>query len=349
MSDINIRIEGKAGRITLNRPAALNALTWDMCLKIEAALDDWRDDDAVALVIIDAVGEKAFCAGGDLVELYHESRAGNLNYGRNFWADEYRLNAKISEYPKPYIAFMQGFTMGGGVGASCHGSHRIVGDTSRIAMPECSIGLIPDVGGTFLLARAPGHVGEYLAVTGFRMQAADAIYATFADTYIPEEKWGNVMSTLAETGNAACLPDCAAPPPGGLLAEREPWIARHFRGASLGDVVRSLEADNDDLAKETLKAIGRQSPLSAAAAYEAVRRVRGSASIHRALEMEYRFTWRSIEDSDFLEGIRALIIDKDKSPAWHHDGPKDVTTAEVARMLMPLGKHGLSLDGPGNS
>ena len=346
MSDIDIRIEGKAGRITLNRPAALNALTWDMCLEIEAALDAWRNDDDVALVLVDAVGDKAFSAGGDLVGLYHESRAGNLDYGRRFWADEYRMNAKIAGYPKPYIAFMQGFTMGGGVGASCHGSHRIVGDTSRIAMPECSIGLIPDVGGTFLLSRAPGHCGEYLATTGFRMGAEDAIIANFADTYIPEIKWDDAKAALVETGKADVLADFTGTPPDGALTSRIDWIGHHFTGATIGDVIRSLERDSGDLAEETLAAISRQCPLSAACAYEAVKRVRGAGSIHRALEMEYRFTWRSVEESDFLEGIRALIIDKDKSPSWRHESARDVRLAEVTAMLMPLGKNTLSLQDP---
>jgi len=153
--DIHIRTEGRAGRITLTRPKSLNALSYEMCLAIERALDAWRDDDAVALVLIDAEGDKAFCAGGDVQQLYEKGRAGDYTFGRRFWADEYRLNAKIAEYPKPYVALMQGFVMGGGVGISCHGSHRIVCDTTRIAMPECSIGLVPDVGGSLLLARAP--------------------------------------------------------------------------------------------------------------------------------------------------------------------------------------------------
>ena len=186
MSDILIRKIGRAGRITLNRPDALNALTYAMIHDIEAALDAWRDDDEVALVVIDAAGEKAFSAGGDIAEMYRTGTAGDFAYGRTFWADEYRVNAKIAEYPKPYVAFMQGFTMGGGVGVSCHGSHRVVGESSRIAMPECGIGLIPDVGGSFLLARAPGRLGEYLGTTGTRMGPGDAIFAGFADLFIPE-------------------------------------------------------------------------------------------------------------------------------------------------------------------
>ena len=155
MPDINIRLTGHAGRITLTRPKALNAMTYEMCLAIERALDDWRDDPAVALVVIDAEGDRAFCSGGDIAELYETGTKGDYAYGRRFWADEYRLNAKIFDYPKPVVSFLQGFVMGGGVGIGCHGSHRIVGETSQIAMPECGIGLVPDVGGSLMLALAP--------------------------------------------------------------------------------------------------------------------------------------------------------------------------------------------------
>jgi enoyl-CoA hydratase len=300
MSDLLVRKTGRAGRITLNRPGALNALTWEMCLGIEDALDVWADDDEVALVIVDAAGEKAFCAGGDIAEMYRRGRAGDLDYGRRFWRDEYRLNAKIAEYPKPYVALMQGFTMGGGVGVACHGSHRIVGETSRIAMPECGIGLIPDVGGTMLLSRAPGRLGEFLGTTGHRMDAGDAILASFADSFVPEADWPALVADLETSGDAGLVAAAARPAP--------------------------------------------PAKLSIACAYEAISRVRGTSGIRRALEMEYRFTWRAVAESDFLEGIRATIIDKDRSPNWRHSSPEDVTPGEVARMLMPLGADRLTFE-----
>lgn len=163
MSDIDIRITGRAGRITLTRPKALNAMTYDMCLAIEAALDDWATQDAVALVIIDAEGDRAFCSGGDIAELYETGTKGDYAYYRRFWADEYRLNNKMFSYAKPIVSLLQGFTMGGGVGIGCHGSHRIVGDSSQVAMPECGIGLVPDVGDVDpgprprQAGRIPGH------------------------------------------------------------------------------------------------------------------------------------------------------------------------------------------------
>ena len=166
MSDIEIRTTGRAGRITLTRPHALNALSYDMCMSIDTAMRNWREDDAVDLIILDAEGEKAFCAGGDIAELYETATKGDYAYGQKFWRDEYLLNALIFEYPKPVISFLQGFTMGGGVGIGCHGSHRVVGESSRIAMPECSIGLVPDVGGSLMLALAPGRLGEFLGNYG---------------------------------------------------------------------------------------------------------------------------------------------------------------------------------------
>ena len=337
MSDVLIRKTGRAGRITLNRPKALNALTWDMCLKIERALDAWRDDDQVALVVIDAEGDRAFCAGGDIAEMYRTGTSRDFGYGRRFWSDEYRLNAKIAEYPKPYVAFCQGYTMGGGVGVSCHGSHRIVCENSRIAMPEVGIGLIPDVGGTWLLSRAPGRLGEYLGTTAFRMSPQDAIHAGFADTYIPRETWPDLIDTLERGGDVTTIDAADTPPPEGVLAGHADWIDRTFAGATLGDVMRALATDEGPLADDTRKAIGRASPLAAACAFAAIGRVRGMGDLRAALETEYRFTFRAMEHGDFLEGIRAAIIDKDGSPKWRHASVEEVAAVDVAQMLMPLG------------
>ncbi|MEM9341941.1 MAG: 3-hydroxyisobutyryl-CoA hydrolase [Pseudomonadota bacterium] len=336
MSDVLIRKSGRAGRITLNRPDALNALSWQMCLDIEEALDAWRMDDDVLVVVVDATGDKAFCAGGDLVEMHVQGTAGNLDYGRRFWTDEYRLNVKIAEYSKPFVTFLQGFTMGGGVGVGCHGSHRIVGDSSRIAMPEAAIGLMPDVGGTLLLANGPGRLGEYLGTTGFRMGPADAILATFADTYIPEVKWLGLIAELENTGDSACLQ--GETPPDGKLSAMQSWIDTAFQGATLGDAMRGFD-DND-----TKALLARQAPLAASCAYEAVNRARGLDTVRNAVAMEYRYSHRAVEQGDFIEGIRALIIDKDKSPRWQHACIEDVTAGDVARMLMPLGADALSLE-----
>ncbi|THD85780.1 enoyl-CoA hydratase/isomerase family protein [Aliigemmobacter aestuarii] len=336
-----IRIEGRAGRVTLNRPAALNALTYPMCLALDAALIGWRDDPSVDLVVIDAAGDRAFCAGGDIAELYAKGRAGEYHFGQDFWRDEYRMNARIAEFPKPVVSLMQGFTMGGGVGVSCHASHRIVGETAQVAMPECGIGLVPDVGGSFLLALAPGRLGEYLGTTGTRMGPGDAIFAGFADTFVPQADWPALIAELC-TGDVAAIERFARPAPDAGLPALLPQIDRHFGGETLGDIVRSLRADDSPFAAGALKALARVSPLAAACTVEMQHRLGEAPPLRRALEMEYRFTFRAQEHSDFLEGIRAAIIDKDRSPRWRHDDPAAVPPVDVSRMLMPLGPQTLT-------
>jgi len=343
MADIHIRKTGKCGRITLDRPKALNALTYEMCLEIETALDAWRSDDDVKMVVIDAVGDKAFCAGGDIQVMYDTAVAGDYNYGRKFWRDEYRLNEKIFNYPKPYVAFMQGFTMGGGVGVSCHGSHRIVCENSKIAMPETGIGLIPDVGGSLLLARAPGRLGEYLGTTGGRMDAGNAIYAGFADYFIPREAWDSIIEALEDTGDWTIIDYTAQIEPDAGYADAQAEIDKHFAGETMADVLRSLRADDSDFALKTLKSIGQKSPLAAACTVEIVHRVRMRDTIVSALAEEFKFTFRAAEHGDFIEGIRALIIDKDNQPKWRHADLDGVRDMDVTKMLMPLGADALKL------
>jgi len=345
MNDIDIRKMGCAGRITLQRPNALNAMTYDMCTEIEQTLIAWRNDDAVNLVVIDALGDRAFCAGGDITKLYDTGKAGDFEFGQTFWADEYRLNALIADYPKPYVALMQGFTMGGGVGISCHGSHRIVGESSQIAMPECGIGLVPDVGGSDILARAPGHVGKYLALTTQRMGPGDAIYVGFADSFIPQKYWTKVKQELESTGDIAILePHYQKPPLGNLLSQLE-IINRFFDTASLAKIATKLANDESEFAQKTLTAMRRNSPLSMACALGIIDHLRDeSAGLHEALKWEYRFTARSMEFGDFIEGIRAAIIDKDRAPNWQH-ALTGVPLDAIELMLAPLGKSELRLQG----
>jgi enoyl-CoA hydratase/carnithine racemase len=342
MSDIAIRVEGRAGRITLNRPQALNALTWDMCRQIDQALRDWAADPAVALVLIDAAGSRAFCAGGDIAEMYATGRAGDLDYGRRFWRDEYRMNARLAEYPKPTVSFLQGFTMGGGVGVGCHARLRVVGESAQIAMPECGIGLVPDVGGSMLLARAPGRMGGYLGTTGFRMGPADAIHAGFADLYLPESEWEAAKTAMIATGRTTLRG--LRPPPGRLAALR-PQIARLFApGATLAAVIAALRADAGAFAAETLATLGRNAPLSMACTLEMLHQLGDAPDIRTALGMEYRFTHRAMQHGDFIEGIRAAIIDRDRSPRWRHPDLGAVPPDDVARMLAPLGPDALTFE-----
>ena len=336
--DIIIRREGRAGRITLNRPRRLNALTWDMCLAIERALAAWRTDENVDLVMIDGAGERAFCAGGDLAEMYRTGKAGDFDYGRRFWRDEYRMNATIAEYPKPVIAFLHGFVMGGGVGVGCHGSHRIVGATSRVAMPECAIGLVPDVGGSLLLATAPGRSGEFLGVTGWRMRGEDALFAGFADHYIPEERWDELRAALIESGDAGLVEAASERAPESRLAALQEEIWRLFDGADIHAIAATLEADGGTLAEEARSLMEASSPLSMGCTIEIIHRVRAVPTIRYALTQEFRFTFRSMEKGDFLEGIRARIIDKDNAPRWRHDSIAALPKEDIAAMLAPLGK-----------
>lgn len=344
--DVLIRKEGRAGRITLNRPAALNALTWAMALEIEKALDTWADDAEVSAVIVDAAGEKAFCAGGDIAELYRAGRAGDYDYGRNFWADEYRLNAKIYRYAKPYIAFMDGIVMGGGVGVSSHGSYRIVTERSIVAMPETGIGLIPDVGGTYLLSRMPGRCGEYIAMTASRLSAGDAIYGGFADVYMPSGKKASAIAALCETGDPKALTAFLEPAPKGELAGRRDEIGALFAGADALACVIALEAAPTPFAEQAARAIRRNSPLSVAAAFEAVGAARNLASLEECLALEYRFTYRCQEMAEFLEGIRAAVIEKDRKPQWRPARLEDLDKSRVDALLRPLGASELPLKPP---
>ncbi|WP_120505107.1 enoyl-CoA hydratase/isomerase family protein [Sulfitobacter mediterraneus] len=343
MKDISLRIVGRAGRITLQRPQALNAMTYEMCLAIENALDAWVEDDNVLLVVIDAEGDRAFCSGGDIAELYATGTKGDFAYGRKFWADEYRLNNKIFNYPKPVVSFLQGFTMGGGVGIGCHGSHRIVGETSQIAMPECNIGLVPDVGGSLMLALAPGRLGEYLGITASRMNADDAILCGFADTYVSQFKWITLIEALEETGDPTVIDTLSETADPGPLRTAQPQIDALLSGETLGDILTDLRGDQSDFARDTLKKMSRSSPLSMACTVEMMHRLRGpSLTMEKALDLEYRFTYRAMEHGDFLEGIRAAIIDKDRNPTWQY-ADMNVPLAAVSQMLRPLGADALKL------
>lgn len=336
MNDLIIRKTGRAGHITLNRPQALNALTYDMCLEMEATLDAWREDADVHLIIIDGAGERAFCSGGDIADMYKSGQTGDLTYGRKFWRDEYRLNAKIANYPKPIVTFLHGFTMGGGVGVGCHTSHRIVCENSQIAMPEVTIGLIPDVGGSLLLANAPGFTGTYLGLTGDRMDAGDAIFAKFADYFIPQNQWDNLKSSLMESGDTSAIAQQTPPP--ARLSDWQPAIDAAFNAQTLGAIYANL-TDTPPL-EHARKLMDRNSPLAMGAAIPTIQAARDNGTIEAALEMEYRFTHRAIADSDFIEGIRAAIIDRDRSPKW-----RAASADDIQKMTAPLGAATLTFSG----
>ncbi|MCB1330241.1 MAG: enoyl-CoA hydratase/isomerase family protein [Maritimibacter sp.] len=343
MADIHIRVNGRAGRITLTRDRALNALSLEMCREIDAALSAWAEDAQVAVVLIDAAGERAFCAGGDIQEIYETGLRGDYAYGRSFWADEYRMNARIAAYPKPVVTLMQGYTVGGGVGLGCHASHRVVCETSQIALPEVAIGLVPDVGGSVLLARAPGHAGEYLGATAARMGPGDAILAGFADAYVPREFWLDLETRLEDAGDAGIVAALSETPPPGPVEAAQVEIDALF-ALPRGEIEAALDASDTAFARGAREALGKASPLAVACGLENIRAVRaGGEGIAEALAREYRFTWRASEFGDFLEGIRAKVIDKDGAPRWRHGALASVPQNEIDRMLAPLGENELRL------
>lgn len=335
MSDVSIRREGRAGRITLTRPKALNALDVEMLRAIAPAFDAFVADPAIALVVIDAEGERAFCAGGDLRELHALAKTEGTARANGFWAQEYRLDLRIAEFPKPVVALMQGIVMGGGVGIGCHARHRIVGETTRIALPECVIGLVPDVGATHLLGRAPGRLGEYLGLTGHRMGPGDAIWAGFADRFVPEADWPELVARLVETGDPGVIDGVVAPVPERELAGEMAEIDAAFDAPDLAELASRLAGS--DLG-ETLA--GR-SPLSMECTLRLVRAARAEPGVAEALMREHRFTRRALTEGELLEGIRAAVIDKNRRPKWRH-APDAVPEAAVAAMLAPLGAYELT-------
>lgn len=339
MKNLIIKVENNVGQITLNRPNALNALTYEMILQIEETLDNWLSEN-IDLVIIDAVGEKAFCAGGDITDLYQSGLEKKFSYGQQFWLDEYRLNEKLFNYPKPIVSFMQGFTMGGGVGLGCHVSHRIVCESSRIAMPECAIGLVPDVGGSYILAKAKNFLGEYLATTGFRMDSSDAIMVGFADVYVPNEYWTELKVELTKTRDISILNNYKRTPKEGPLSENLGVIEYFFSKSNLLEVLDSLHKDNTSFAKKTIELIERNSPLSVLCTFDIIRKLRATddLTIRKSLAYEYRYTYRALEFGDFIEGVRAQVIDKDRNPKWKNKHIRNVPQLNIDKMLEILPK-----------
>ena len=324
--DIFIRKSGYIGHITLNRPDVLNSLTYSMILAIEKSLSEWETDESIALVIIDAKGDRAFCAGGDIQILYENGFKKNFAYGQKFWADEYRLNEKIANYKKPFVAFMQGFTMGGGVGVSCHGSHRIVGETSKIAMPECSIGLVPDVGGSFLLAKLPGNIGTFLGTTGKRMSASDAIYCGFADYFVPEKKWDDLKEKLVTTGNVDWIKKFQESTQTSEIEKSYSQISEAMVDISPKNIESRLK---HPFFEKDLSALSFNSPISVAYTIMMLKMEKVRNNISDALDAEYSFTARSQEFGDFQEGIRAAVIDKDRTPLWKNKNLGEISDEDL--------------------
>jgi enoyl-CoA hydratase/carnithine racemase len=336
--EVLVQRVGRAGRITMNRPKALNALTHGMVGRIWEALLAWQDDPAVELILLDGTGDRALCAGGDVRSLYDSRHQGSAT-ARGFWRDEYRLNALIGRYPKPYVAIQDGIVMGGGIGLSAHARHRIVTERSRLAMPETGIGLIPDVGGTWLLAHAPGETGVYLGLTGETMGAADAIHARFADAFVPAAKLDALRGRLIDDKGGAVADVIAAfahSPGASALQERRGDIDRAFGSETVEAIMALLSADGATWAQGLSATLAQKSPKCLKLTLAAIRNASRLASLEQALAIEFRLCTRLFEDGEFPEGVRALIIDKDRKPKWSPARLEDVSAELVARYLAPL-------------
>ncbi len=342
-ADIIFETRGRVGRITLNRPAALNAIDFDMSRSLLEALNAWAGNSAIAAVVIGATGDRAFCAGGDIRALYRARRAGDFNLPRKFYRLEYRLNRLIHRFPKPYIALIDGIVMGGGVGISVHGSHRVVTERALFAMPETGIGMFPDIGASYFLPRLPGWLGLYLGLSGARLGPADMLYCGLATHFVPAEKLPALEAALADTGWSnergmivdSVLERFAARPYPAPLADIAERIDRCFSGESVEAILESLDRDGGDWARATLGALRGKSPTSLKVAFRLLREGK-PLDLESCLALEYRLSQRFMASHDFYEGVRALLIDKDLAPKWRPASLGEVTEADIAAYFAPL-------------
>lgn len=341
--DILFERRGIAGLATLNRPKALNAVTHGMVRALRRRLDAWAQDGAVTRVIVMANGERAFSAGGDIRALYDQGRAGQQAEALQFFREEYSLNAAIKTYPKPYISLIDGIVMGGGVGISIHGSHRVAGDKYQFAMPEVGIGFFPDVGATWALPRLPGKTGTFLALTGERLKTADGVAAGSATHHVRSDRFADLRDALCGAVSVdAVLSAFAEPRSDGEVGRLRPLIDRLFAPSRVEDILaglgREVASNSPDAAwaGKTANTIKAKSPLSLKIALEQMKRG-AEASFDECMRMEFRIVSRVVYGHDLYEGVRAVIVDKDNAPRWNPADLPTVTDAEVARHFELLG------------
>jgi enoyl-CoA hydratase len=325
------RRDGRVGRILINRPRALNALTLDMIRAFTRALEDYRDDPHVHAVVVEGAGDRAFCAGGDIRALRDGQLSGDRTDVEKFFREEYDLNLMISIYPKPYIALIDGICMGGGIGVSVHGPYRVATEHAMFAMPETAIGFFPDIGGTFFLPRLPGQLGVYLGLTGLRTTGADAVHAGFATHFTSREKLPELSATLANIG-AAALARFAEPLPPHSLAPHLGAIDHCFSADTIGEIASRLAADPANWAVAASKALRAVSPTALAFTLDAFRRG-ANMTLRDALDAEFRLTRTTMAWPDFAEGVRAMVIDKDRQPKWRPALIEDIDQNVIAEMF----------------
>jgi enoyl-CoA hydratase len=341
--DLIVQREGAAGVIRLNRPKAINAVTLEMFRDVDTALDRFEADPAVGLILLEGAGERGLCAGGDIRALYESSQVrGDL--GKILWREEYILNARIAKFAKPYVAFMDGIVMGGGVGLAAHGSHRVVTDRTKLAMPEVGLGFFPDVGGTWLLSHSPGEIGTYFGLTGQTMNGPDAVYAGFADAVVPSGKLAALREALTKVRAGASSADVKAVIDGfatgetaGPVAALQSRIDEWFAHDRMENIVAALRRDDSELAQSTLKKLNEKSPRGMVITLKLLRLARASSSLEECLIREYRAALEVFASDDFREGVRAAVIDKDRNPKWSPPGIEDVTPDMIAPYFAELG------------
>ncbi len=341
MSDVLVNVEGVCGRLTLNRPRAMNALTLEMVRALSSALREWMADPAVQFVLLDGAGDRGLCAGGDIRALYDAAVSGELDRAATFFREEYGLNSLIASYPKPFVAFMDGVVMGGGIGVSAHGSRRVVTERSALAMPETGIGFVPDVGGTYLLGKAPDELGTYMALTTQRVGAADAIEVGLADMFVPSTKLPALVQESEECRNGAeldvCLRAAASKPPAGFFATQRTWIQECFGASTVEEIVESLRGRTEPEALQAAAEIDAKSPTALKVTLRALREAGQSSDLKTSLCEEYKIAMACLRHHDFAEGVRAAVIDKDRNPKWCPSFLAKVTPALVDSFFMNNG------------
>ena len=333
--EVLTRVDHGIGFVTLNRPKAINSLNQGMVDQLRTVLAGWEQDATVGVVVLSGAGERGLCAGGDVVAIYHSARADGVA-ARRFWRDEYLLNAQIGRFPKAYVSLMDGIVMGGGVGVGAHANTRVVTDTSKIAMPEVGIGFIPDVGGTYLLSRAPGSLGLHAALTGAPFSGADAIALGFADHFVPHDKLDAFSHAIVADGVERALAAHAIEPPPSSLVSQRGWIDQCYAGDTVADIVAALRGHDAGPANDAANLIATRSPVALSVTLEAVRRAAKMDTLEDVLTQDYRVSCASLRSHDLVEGIRAQLVDKDRNPKWSPASLGQVTAADVDAYFAPV-------------
>jgi enoyl-CoA hydratase len=328
-------VDDGVGFITLNRPQAINSLNQNMVNTLSALLARWETDDTVRAVVLSGAGERGLCAGGDVVMIYHSARADGVA-ARRFWRDEYLLNAQIDRFVKPYVSLMDGIVMGGGVGIGAHADTRVVTETSRVAMPEVGIGFIPDVGGNYLLSRAPGALGLHAALTGAPFSGADAITMGFADHYVPHDRLAAFTRAIVADDIEYALGKHAIEPPPSPLVTHQDWINECYAADTVADIIDTLRGHDAEAANEAANLIAGRSPIALSVTLDAVHRAAKLETLEDVLTQDYRVSCASLRSHDLMEGIRAQLIDKDRNPTWSPATLAGISPDDVAAYFAPV-------------